>query len=60
MISELGFPNRVLMDAMHWAADDERYMALEAVEKSIAAIRKTVFPVIIGGSKVYNGQTSRK
>ena len=49
MISELGFPHQMLMDAMHWAADDDRNRALDVVEKSIAAIRKTVFPVIIGG-----------
>lgn len=60
MISELGFPHRMLMDAMHWAGDDDRNRALDAVEKSIAAIRKTVFPVIIGGSGGYNGQASRQ
>lgn len=59
-ISELGFPHRMLMDAMHWAADDDRNRALDAVEKSIEAIRKTVFPVIIGGSSGYNGQASRQ
>jgi acetoin utilization protein AcuC len=60
MISELGFPHRMLLDAMHWAADDDRNRALDAVEKSIAAIRKTVFPVIIGGSSGYYGQASRQ
>lgn len=48
VISELGYPHRMLLDAMHWAEDDDRNLALDAVEKSIAAIRKTVFPVIIG------------
>ena len=60
MISGLGFPHRMLLDAMHWAADDDRNRALDAVEKSIAAIRKTVFPVIIGGSSGYYGQASRQ
>lgn len=47
-IDELGYPNRMLLDAMHWAEDDDRNRALDAVEKSIAAIRKKVFPIIIG------------
>lgn len=48
IISELGYPHRMLLDAMHWAQEDDRNRALDAVEKSIATIRKTVFPVIIG------------
>jgi acetoin utilization protein AcuC len=48
IISEMGFPNRMLLDAMHWAEEDDRNRALDAVEKSIAAIRKTVFPVLLG------------
>ena len=59
-IAGLGFPHRMLLDAMHWAQDDDRNLALDAVEKSIEAIRKTVFPVIIGGSIGYYGQASRK
>ncbi len=59
-IAALGFPHRMLLDAMHWAQDDDRNLALDAVEKSIAAIRKTVFPVVIGGSIGHYGQTSRK
>jgi len=47
-IREMGYPNRMLLDAMHWAQDDDRNRALDAVEKSIAAIRKKVFPIIIG------------
>jgi acetoin utilization protein AcuC len=47
-IGELGYPNRMLLDAMHWAEADDRNRALDAVEKSIAAIRKKVFPIIIG------------
>ena len=46
--SELGFPHRMLLDAMHWAEADERNAALDAVEKSIAQVRATIFPVLIG------------
>ncbi|MDD2320960.1 MAG: acetoin utilization protein AcuC [Geobacteraceae bacterium] len=48
LIDTLGYPNRMLLDAMHWAEEDDRNRALDAVEKSIAAIRKKVFPIIIG------------
>jgi acetoin utilization protein AcuC len=48
LIDSLGYPNRMLLDAMHWAEDDDRNRALDAVEKSIAAIKKKVFPIIIG------------
>ena len=48
IIAPLGYTNRMLLDAMHWAPEDDRNRALDAVEKSIAAIRATVFPVIIG------------
>jgi acetoin utilization protein AcuC len=48
LIAGLGYPNRMLLDAMHWAEEDDRNRALDAVEKSISVIRKTVFPVIIG------------
>jgi acetoin utilization protein AcuC len=47
-IEPLGYQNRVLLDAMHWAEEDERTLALAAVEKSIAYIKKTVFPGILG------------
>jgi acetoin utilization protein AcuC len=47
-IGEMGYPNRMLLDAMHWAEADDRNRALDAVEKSIAAIRKKIFPIIIG------------
>ncbi len=47
-IRELGFKNSMLTDAMHWAEDDDRNRALDAVEISIAKIRKKIFPVIIG------------
>jgi len=55
LIEGMGYPNRMLLDAMHWAEADDRNRALDAVEKSIAAIRKKVFPIIIG---TY-GHTSR-
>ncbi len=47
-IEPLGYPNRVLLDAMHWADEGERVLTLAAVEKSIARIKKNVFPGIIG------------
>ena len=47
-IQQLGYPHRVLFDAMHWAEEHERNLALDAVEKSIGLIRKTIFPGIIG------------
>ncbi len=47
-IAQLGFPHTMLIDAMHWAEEDDRNRALDAVQRSIAAIKKTVFPVIIG------------
>jgi acetoin utilization protein AcuC len=50
LIKSLGYPNRMLLDAMHWADEAERNRALDAVEKSIATIRRTVFPIIIGGN----------
>lgn len=48
IIKEMGFQNKMLLDAMHWAQYDDRNRALDAVEKSIATIRKKIFPVIIG------------
>lgn len=47
-IKPLGYRNRVLLDAMHWADEAERTLALTAVEKSIARIKRTVFPGILG------------
>ncbi|MDD2580453.1 MAG: acetoin utilization protein AcuC [Desulfuromonadaceae bacterium] len=47
-IKPLGYRNRVLLDAMHWADEAERTLALTAVEKSIARIKTTVFPGILG------------
>ena len=51
IIETMGFPHKMLLDAMHWAEEDDRNRALDAVEKSIAIIRKTIFPVIIGTSR---------
>jgi acetoin utilization protein AcuC len=47
-IAPMGYPHRVLLDAMYWSEEYDRNLALEAVEKSIARIRKTIFPRIIG------------
>ncbi len=47
-IEPLGYRNRVLLDAMHWADEGERAVALAAVEKSIARIKETIFPGILG------------
>lgn len=56
IIARLGHPNRMLLDAMHWAEEDDRNRALDAVEKSIAAIRETVFPTIIGRYDAASGE----
>ncbi|MBJ6750633.1 acetoin utilization protein AcuC [Geomonas anaerohicana] len=48
LISQLGYPHRMLLDAMHWAEEDDRNRALDAVEKSIAYVRDHIFPVLIG------------
>lgn len=53
-IEPLGYRNRALLDAMHWADEDERELALTAVEKSIARIKTTIFPGILGS----HGDTS--
>jgi len=55
-IRELGFPNCMLLDAMHWAQEDDRNRALDAVERVVAAIKKTVFPVIIGSYGATSGK----
>jgi acetoin utilization protein AcuC len=47
-IEQMGYQNRVLLDAIHWAEEGERALALAAVEKSIARIKKTIFPGILG------------
>ncbi len=49
-IAAMGYPNTMLFDAMHWADEEDRNLALDAVEKSIAIIRKEVFPLIVGSN----------
>lgn len=46
--SGMGYPHRMLLDALHWAAEDDRNHALDAVEESIRRLRKLVFPKIVG------------
>lgn len=48
LISGLGYRNKMLLDAMHWAEEDDRNQALDAVAQSISAIRKSVFPILMG------------
>jgi len=50
-IAAMGYPNTMLFDAMHWAEEGDRNLALDAVEKSIETIRKEVFPLIIGSNR---------
>ncbi|MBT0664336.1 acetoin utilization protein AcuC [Geobacter pelophilus] len=47
LISSLGYGNKMLLDAMHWAEEDVRIQALDALERSIAQIRKSIFPVLL-------------
>ncbi len=47
-ISAMGLSNTMLLDAMYWAEETDRNRALDEVEKSISAIRKRIFPTIIG------------
>ena len=47
-IKPLGYQNRVLLDAMHWADEGERAQTLASVEKSIARVKNTIFPGILG------------
>ena len=44
----MGLSNTMLLDAMYWAEETDRNRALDEVEKSISAIRKRIFPTIIG------------
>ena len=55
-ITALGYPHRCLLDAMHWSDEQERNLALDAVEKSIALLRQTVFPGILGTHARSTGQ----
>lgn len=47
-IESQGYQNRVLLDAIHWADEGERSLALKSVEKSITHLKKTIFPAILG------------
>jgi acetoin utilization protein AcuC len=47
-IASLGYGNTMLLDAMHWAEENDRNVALDAVSLSIQRIRREIFPVIIG------------
>jgi acetoin utilization protein AcuC len=51
LIKPLGYQNRMLLDAIHLAEEEERNLALDSIEKSIATIRRNIFPVIIGGCR---------
>ena len=55
-LKTLGYPHRMLLDAMHWAEEADRNLALDAVERSIRAIRETVFPEIIGSYGATSGE----
>lgn len=55
-IRPLGYPHRSLLDAMHWSEEHERNLALDAVEKSIARIRETVFPGILDSYGMVTGE----
>ena len=55
-ISQLGYPHRSLLDAMHWSEEHERNLALDAVEKSSARIRETVFPGILDSYGTVTGE----
>ncbi|MGB4598463.1 MAG: acetoin utilization protein AcuC [Trichlorobacter sp.] len=49
-----GYPHSMLLDALHWADPHERLLALDAAEQSIRAIRKNIFPILIGGDQARN------
>jgi acetoin utilization protein AcuC len=55
-ISSLGYANTMLLDAMHWAEEDERNIALDAVSASIQRIRRDIFPYIIGTYGATDGE----
>jgi len=46
--SHMGFKYRMLFDALHWSEEEDHNRVLDAVEKSMALIRKMIFRVIIG------------
>lgn len=56
IITPLGYSNRSLLDAMHWSEEHERNLALDAVEKSIRQLKKTIFPVILDSYGAVSGE----
>jgi acetoin utilization protein AcuC len=55
-IQAMGYPHKALFDSMHWSEEHERNLALDSVEKSIALIKKTIFPGIIGSYGKTSGE----
>ncbi len=55
-VSAMGLTNTMLLDAMYWAEARDRNLALDEVEKSISAIRKRIFPFIIGSHAATSGK----
>jgi acetoin utilization protein AcuC len=55
IITPLGYPHRSLLDAMHWSDEHERNLALDAVEKSISQLKKTIFPGILKNFDALSG-----
>ena len=55
-ISAMGCANTMLLDAMYWAEEGDRNRALDEVERSISAIRKRIFPAIIGTYATTSGE----
>jgi len=55
-IKPQGYPHRGLLDAPHWAVEAERNLARDAVEKSIALLKNTIFPGIIRSHGTTTGQ----
>jgi acetoin utilization protein AcuC len=56
LVAPMGYPNRSLLDAMHWSEENERNLALDAVEKSIARLRETVFPGLLDSHGTAKGK----
>jgi len=48
LIRGMGHPHTMLLDALHWALEDERFQALDDLETSIRTIRQVIFPRLIG------------
>jgi acetoin utilization protein AcuC len=52
----VGFSHTMLFDGLHWAEEDDRNRALDALETTIASLRRSIFPVIIGTYGKTDGQ----